>query len=102
MLLARGNPPRKGAYTRRATVGAAAAAPIEPGCGLHLQPGRKTARNPSRMNTYANCAANPCRMRTYKIVELNGLKVSWNEHLQKMGGRGGLLLPKALFPRREN
>jgi len=35
------------------------------------------------MNTYAKCAANPRGMRTSKII---GLKVSWNEHLQKTGG----------------
>ena len=51
-------------------------------------PGR-TASNPSKMNTYAKWAAKPCRMRTYKII---GLKVSYNEHLQKMGVEV-LLLP---------
>jgi hypothetical protein len=47
-------------------------------------------RNPSRMNTYAKCAANPCGMRTSKII---GLKVSRNEHLQKVGEGRELLLP---------
>jgi hypothetical protein len=42
------------------------------------------------MNTYAKCAANPCGMRTSKIIEL---KASCNEHLQKNGGEGVLLLP---------
>ena len=36
--------------------------------------------NLSKMNSYAKCAANPCRILTSKII---GLKVSWNEHLQK-------------------
>jgi hypothetical protein len=52
------------------------------------------------MNTYAKCATNPCGMRTSKIV---GLKVSCNEHLQKNGGRGGLIVtqrpPTARSPR---
>jgi hypothetical protein len=52
---------------------------------------RKEIRsNPSKMNTYAKCAANSCRMRTYKIIEL---KVSCNEHLRKMGLGGVLLSP---------
>ena len=45
--------------------------------------------NLRRMNTYAKRAANPCRMRTSKII---GLKVSCNEHLQKSGGGGGLIV----------
>jgi hypothetical protein len=56
------------------------------GCRPQLQPAGKTGSNPSKMNTYAKCAANPCGMRTYKII---GLKVSWNEHLQKTGGGVG-------------
>ena len=48
--------------------------------------------NLSKMNTYAKCAAKPRRMNTSKII---GLKVSWNEHLQKSGGGGLLLLPIA-------
>ena len=41
------------------------------------------------MNTYAKCAANPCGIRTSEII---GLKVPWNEHLQKTGGWGGLIV----------
>jgi hypothetical protein len=41
------------------------------------------------MNTYAKCATNPCRMRTYKII---GLKVPYNEHLQKKWGEGSLIV----------
>jgi hypothetical protein len=48
------------------------------------EPRANTRRNPNKMNTYAKCAANPCGMRTCKII---GLKVSYNEHLQKSGGR---------------
>ena len=36
--------------------------------------------NSRRMRTYPERAANPFRMRTYKII---GLKVAWNEQLQK-------------------
>jgi hypothetical protein len=53
-------------------------------------------RKSSRINSYAKSATNPCGMRTSKII---GLKVSCNEHLQKNGGRGCLLLPSALFAR---
>jgi hypothetical protein len=42
------------------------------------------------MNTYAKCAAKPRRMNTSGIIGLKGLKVSWNEHLQK--SRGGVPL----------
>jgi hypothetical protein len=59
------------------------------GCGLYLQPASKTGSNPSKMNTYAKCAANPRGMHTSKIV---GLKVPCNEHLQKNGGGGGLIV----------
>jgi hypothetical protein len=48
-----------------------------------------TRSNPSRMNTYTKRAANPSRMRTYKII---GLKVPYNEHLQKIGGWGSLIV----------
>jgi hypothetical protein len=44
----------------------------------------------NKMNTYAKCAANPRGVLTSEII---GLKVSCNEHFQKNGGRGGLLLP---------
>ena len=79
------------------------------GCGLYLQPTQRTpvgytcssqASNPSRMNTYAKCAANPRGMNTYKAIGLKGLKASWNEHLQKIGGGEVLLLPSSC-PRRE-
>ena len=53
--------------------------------------------NLSKMNTYAKCAANPCGMRTSKII---GLKVSWNEHLQKNGGREELIVTQRLPPAR--
>jgi hypothetical protein len=51
---------------------------------------RRTGGNLNRMNTYAKCSANPCGMNTSKIM---GLKASCNQHLQKKGGRGVLLLP---------
>jgi hypothetical protein len=74
------------------------------GCGLYLQPAqittwavlaarKETGRNPSRMNTYAKCAANPRGMRTSKIIEL---KASCNEHLQKNGGGVGVPFRKNL------
>ena len=44
----------------------------------------------NKMNTYAESAANPRGMRSYKTI---ALKAPWNEHLQKMGGGEGLLLP---------
>jgi hypothetical protein len=53
--------------------------------------------NRNKMNTYAKCAANPRAMNTCKII---GLKVSWNEYLQKRGGGEILLLPSG-YPRRE-
>ena len=53
----------------------------------------QTGNNSSGMNTYAKCAANPCRMRTSKII---GLKVPCNEHLQKMGGEGSLIVTQLL------
>jgi hypothetical protein len=86
----------------------------ETGCGLYLQPAQIRVRNRrqtgtegirrsttrasalrqelnfSKMTTYAKRAANPCGMHTYKII---GLKASWNEHLQKMGGGEHILLP---------
>ena len=49
----------------------------------------KTGSNLRRINTYAKCAANPCGMNTSKII---GLKVSCNQHLQKNGGWGGLIV----------
>jgi hypothetical protein len=55
-----------------------------PGVGGTCSP-----RKSNTMNTYANRAANTNGMRTYKII---GLKVSCNEHLQKNGGRGGLIV----------
>jgi len=45
--------------------------------------------NLSKMNTYAKRAANPRGMNTCKSLDL---KVSCNEHLQKNGGRGGLIV----------
>ena len=42
-----------------------------------------------KMNTYAKPAANPRGIRTSKLIRL---KVSWNEHLRKSGGRGGLIV----------
>src|SRR5579862_2439099 len=67
------------------------------GVGCTCSPRRSTiplpaipaGRNLSRMNTYAKCSANPCGMRTSKII---GLKASYNEHLQKMGGGVELLV----------
>ena len=51
---------------------------------------RENIGNNSRgMNTYTRLSANPCRMSTYKIV---ALKASCNEHLQKNGGRGSLIV----------
>ena len=38
-------------------------------------------------------------MNTSKIIELKGLKASWNEHLQKMGVGEVLLLPSGDLPR---
>ena len=58
-----------------------------------LGPRKGIRRNLSGMNTYAKRAANPCGMRTSKII---GLKVSWNEHLRKMGGGGGLFVTQRL------
>jgi hypothetical protein len=49
------------------------------------------------MNTYANRAANPRRMRTSKMIEL---KASYNEHLQKKGG-GGPIIVNQTHPRRQ-
>src|SRR5271165_576319 len=57
---------------------------------------KEIVRNPSKMNTYTKAAANPCRICTYKII---GLKVPWNQHLQKNGGRGVLLLPNRYLRR---
>jgi len=54
-------------------------------------------RNLSKMNTYARRAANPCGIRTSKII---GLKASCNEHLQKNGGRGALIVTQRLPPAR--
>src|ERR1700722_11479806 len=56
-----------------------------------------TGSNLSGMSTYTKCVANPCVVNTCKIIEL---KVSWNEHLQKIGGGEVLLLPSS-SPRRE-
>ena len=58
---------------------------------------KKIGNNLIRMNTYAKRTANSRRMRTYKII---GLKVSCNEHLQKNGGGGGLIVtqPKMGIP----
>jgi len=50
-----------------------------------------------KMNTYAKPAANPRGIRTSKLIRL---KVSWNEHLQKMGVGEVLLLP-SVRPRHE-
>jgi hypothetical protein len=49
----------------------------------------RSQRNPNKMNTYAKRAAKPRRMCTYKIIRL---KASYNEHLQKNGGRGELIV----------
>jgi hypothetical protein len=43
-----------------------------------------------RMHTYEKRACKSFGMHSYKIVEL---KVPWNEHLQKNGGRGPSLPP---------
>jgi len=48
-----------------------------------------TGRNSRRMNTYAKGSAKPCGMNTYKII---GLKASCNQHLQKNGGEGSLIV----------
>ena len=41
------------------------------------------ARKPFGMRSYEKCARNPFGIRSYKII---GLKVPWNQHLQKMWG----------------
>src|SRR5713101_4669198 len=47
------------------------------------------------MHTYEKRACKSLTIRTYKIT---GLKLPWNEHLQKPpGGRGGLHSPFATF-----
>ena|ERR1700688_4159618 len=51
-----------------------------------------TRTNPIRMNTYPKCSANPRGMNTYKIIEPKSLKASWNEHLRKKRGGGGLIV----------
>src|ERR1700690_909419 len=76
----------EGACPRRATAVATPAAKTACSDG-------PSGSNPSRMNTYAKRAANPCRMCTYKII---GLKVPWNEHLQKNRGAGGLIVTQPL------
>jgi hypothetical protein len=70
--------------------------PARVGCPLYRPRPAATRSNLSRMNSYAKCAATPCRMRTSKII---GLKVSWNEHLQKKGGRGALRVRAVLAAR---
>jgi hypothetical protein len=52
------------------------AAHVRKRLGCTCSPREKLRENPSRMNTYAKCAANPNGMRTYKII---GLKASCNE-----------------------
>src|ERR1700690_361600 len=87
------SPGKKRHHSRtKVPVLAAQQPPLANGCGLYLQPDAKADSNPSRMNTYAKRPANPCAMNTYKII---GLKGPWNEHLQKIGGWGVLLLLKS-------
>ena len=69
--------------------GAQPPAPWSHGRWLYFQPAGKTGSNLSEMNSYAKCAANPCGMLTSKVI---GLKVSYNEHLRKSGGGGGLIV----------